>query len=289
VAWVFDANALPQLCDDATEMHVMRHAADLVNRCRPGTLAHELARCLDVVRKAIHLKHRKLRAIPAASVAIPLLLLLCDRLGPLLDRFARIVERGTPPRERKSRAKPPETQEAPEAPAEPAVGWALAHQPVPPDSPRFPRSTLWLQRLVPEAMRGRSWVANFVASPAVLAQLAITPQAGRHLRAICRLLVIPFPEHLRLPRRPRKPRPPGTAPRRRPPAPGAVLATPQAPPPAPKPYGSVPSFTPHRFEEGSVVLTPSLALGPGARPGQPPALGYPGHAFPRSGFIPKRY
>jgi hypothetical protein len=300
---MFDPQTLPQMPRVETGSLYRWHGLDMANRFPAGSLARRLAGGLDLVRKAVSLKLRPLQAVAAAAAAIPLLLVLCDRLSVLANRFARTVERGVPPRARRQATEtahhPADAPEAPApaAPAAPATHAApaapAAHATPQAARPMLPRRLLWLQRLVPEALIGRSWTCTFIVSPEVVAQLAITPQAARYLRAICRLLDIALPEHLRLPRRPRAPRHPRRAPgstaaRRRPTPAPAPAAAPQAPPPVPPtPYGSVPSFTPHQHPEGSVVLTPGLVLGPGAQPGSRPppgAYAVQGHAFDRTRF-----
>jgi hypothetical protein len=299
---VIDINALPQLPEETGERYVLRHPSDLVNRYQPGSPCHALAFGLDSIRRAIGLKHRTLRQIPAAPAAIPLLLLLITRLDRAMTRFARVVARGTPPRDRKARTEALRTEIAPAAsnpseaagPADPAQAPDSQTAAAKPQQESLPRKIVWLTRLVPEARYGRGQLAHVMDSPALIEQLARTPQLGRILRGLCHLLDIAIPKHLRLPRRPRtrRPRLPGAGTRRRPAraAQAAQAHSSQAPTalgvPRPPP---MPDFTPHSFAEGSVVLTPSLALGPGARPGGSPALSYPGHAFPRDGFFPKKY
>ncbi|MBV9656283.1 MAG: hypothetical protein JOZ42_17150 [Acetobacteraceae bacterium] len=73
-----------------------------------------------------------------------------------------------------------------------------------------PKAYGWLLTLAPELNTriGRAQIETLLADPALLALLAQAPQAGRILRPLCHMLRIERPDCLRLPPRPRRPRPP---------------------------------------------------------------------------------
>jgi len=152
-------------------------------------------------------------------------ILVWSRLRRLASRFVRLaarLEAGTKP--------------APPRPAAPRP-----KRPKPPH--RLPRGHAWLVRLVPEAASGASQLQHLLAEPEMAALIAATPQMGRLLRPLCRMLGVAPPPAIAKP-------PPvtGASPSR----PAAVRA-PRASPPAPRPR-------PRRTSSGLVALP--AACGP---------------------------
>ena len=91
--------------------------------------------------------------------------------------------------------------------ARPASG---APRPERSKAPYYPAAPGWLLRLVQPTGQYIMQVELFLARPETRALLAAAPQAGRILRPLCRAMLIPLPDHLRLPARPKpapKPRP----------------------------------------------------------------------------------
>jgi len=174
------------------------------------------------------------RAIAARSalsrLAAPLLILVWRRLRRTAARFAALTARiraGRLPRPTAGRRRP--AGRPPDA----------ARPPRPPPQ-RLPARSAWLIRLVPEAACSASQLRHLLDDPEMAALIAATPQMGRLLRPLCRMLGVDPPPGLR---------PPG---RRAPPAAApAAPSRPAAPKPAP-PARSPPtrSRRPRRYAPG---------------------------------------
>jgi len=96
--------------------------------------------------------------------------------------------------------------------------------------PYFPTGRAWLAGNRHEVCGFASQLNHFLARPDLADFLAAAPQAGRILRPLCHMLGLDPPEKLRLPQRPRRPRPrPATVPPASPPSP---TGTPDRPIPA---------------------------------------------------------
>jgi len=147
--------------------------ADRVNR-----LIEELCRALD--------KHARARFIEA-----PMLLLIWNRINGMARRFATLVKRvraGThkDPAPARSGNASPQPQGSPKpARAAPAA--------------KLPRHFNWLVNLLPEAERFGGELCWVLQRPEILMLIAETPQAGRILRPLCRMLGVEPPPAL-LPR-----------------------------------------------------------------------------------------
>jgi hypothetical protein len=128
----------------------------------------------------------------AITVARPLLILLWSRLNRTVLRFASLAARAAAgrlaaPRPRLARPAPVSPPSPRPRPRVPAVGFA------------------WLVRLVPGTAAYGSQLQHLLATPEMTALLATAPQAGRILRPLCRMLGVPLPPALRLPRVPPAP------------------------------------------------------------------------------------
>ncbi len=127
---------------------------------------------------------------PALAPILQLLYLRLFALVGRIDRLATRLRDGTLPKPR---------HRAPKSPTAP--------NPARPPALRLPSGRGWLFHI---AQRVAQWAPNveiYVNHSDVIALAAAAPQAGRLLRPLCRLLLVPIPEHIRLPPRPRKPRP----------------------------------------------------------------------------------
>ncbi|MBV9654036.1 MAG: hypothetical protein JOZ42_05690 [Acetobacteraceae bacterium] len=136
--------------------------------------------------------------------AAPLALGTWNRLNRLVARFSALVAaveagrfsiaRRTPVVERRPRQLAPESRKEARAQAVKVPS---------------PKAYGWLLTLAPELNTriGRAQIETLTADPALLALLAQAPQAGRILRPLCHMLRIPLPDCLRLPPRPKRPRP----------------------------------------------------------------------------------
>jgi hypothetical protein len=132
----------------------------------------------------------QLRRDPACG---PLFQLLWNRVGRaarLVGRLHALWQQGRLPRPRPSRAGRRTTVPAP-------------------SRPEFPRRRAWLVDLGGHHAAGSgSQLQYFLQRPDAAEFLAAVPQAGRHLRPLCRMLGVDLPPVLQLPpRAPRKPRP----------------------------------------------------------------------------------
>jgi hypothetical protein len=172
-------------------------------------------------------------------VPIPLIKLFWRRLRRMKARLVSIMARyhaGTLPPPRSARRDP--TPDPPAAaPDPPADAPDPADAPSPPPAPpplALPRYPGWVVRTIAGTLLRRFELEGILEDPATPAQVAELPQLGGMLRAMCRMLRAEVPRWLRLPRRPRKPRPS----RRRviPPAPDWAVNAPGA---IIKPDGSV--------------------------------------------------
>jgi hypothetical protein len=165
-----------------------------------------------------------------AWVPIPLIKLFWRRLRRMKARFASIMARfnaGTLPAPGSARRDP-----APDPPAEvPSPGDASnppaepppAAGPPPLELPRYPG---WVIRTICGTNLRQFELEDILEDPETPAYVADLPQLGGMLRAMCRMLGVKKPPWLRLPRRPRPPRPS----RRRviPPAPDWAINAPGA-------------------------------------------------------------
>ena len=77
---------------------------------------------------------------------------------------------------------------------------------------RLPTANAWLVRLVQPTVQFAGQIETIIARPEIQELLAAAPQAGRIFRPLYRMLGIPLPPSLRLPARPRRPRPAKVAP-----------------------------------------------------------------------------
>jgi hypothetical protein len=125
---------------------------------------------------------------------------------------------------------------APARAARPGVGPRPA-RPLPEFPPEYilPRGFGWLLRLAPETAAFGGQVEHFLADPELASLLAETPQAGRILRPLCRMLGIRPPPALRLPRRERPASSVPTAVSDRPADPGGSGPRPGSPPEVARP------------------------------------------------------
>jgi hypothetical protein len=104
---------------------------------------------------------------------------------------------------------------------------ATGRQPGAP-APAIPSGKAWLIRLVQPTAQYSGQIQAFLDDPAILALIAAAPQAGRIFRPLCRALGIDIPAILRLPPRPRSPKPrvePPPPPPKRPSHPALDLPT----------------------------------------------------------------
>jgi hypothetical protein len=151
----------------------------------PSLAAPSLSTWLGVIVQSLR------EAIAAHSarhrICSPLLALVWSRLGRRVAQFDRLLARIRAGRY-------------------PAVLWAREPrlpEPRLPDAwvitpPRLPRVDGWLVWLVPEASVYGSQLQHMLADPEMKALLAASPQAGRILRPLCRMLGIdPSPEMLK--------------------------------------------------------------------------------------------
>ena len=161
----------------------------------PTTLpAPELARTVSLIIDGLCRTTATRSAVD--RFAGPLLLLIFARLRRLADRFASLAARVEAQMIQAGPLPPPR-------PSRPAAGATQRTS----RKTRLPQSFAWLIRLVPGTAAYSGQVQALVANPQTAALLAAAPQAGRILRPLCRMLAIPLPDYLRLPR------PPSEAPR----------------------------------------------------------------------------
>lgn len=159
--------------------------------------AEPFGRILDLLCRAV-----AARGVGGWLGGLPVIL-IWSRLRRLAENFARLAERlaaGTPP-----------------GPPRPRHHASRPNRPKPPH--RLPQGTAWLVRLVPEAASGAAQLRHLLADPEMAALVAASPQAGRLLRPLCRMLGVDPPQAIAKP----KPRPAGTA----------APVPPQAPPARP--------------------------------------------------------
>lgn len=101
----------------------------------------------------------------------------------------------------------PTTPRRPRPQAEPAPEPRTA-----PAAPALPRAFGWMVRRAPEAGPAAGHLEQLVLDEETRRFVAAVPRAGRHLRPLCRALGLVPPDYLRLPPRPRAPRPPRRSP-----------------------------------------------------------------------------
>ena len=182
----------------------------------PRTPAQRLIVTLETLRRAVA-ENGKRRGIAGALV-----MLIWVRLGRTILRVARLAAlQGKPFR--------------PRGPRTPTV-----RPPRPKPQLRLPQGRLWLIRLIQETAFGASQLRHLLAQPETAAWIAETPQSGRVLRPLCRMLgVDPPPSIARPPPRPAAPPAPAPAatqeaPRRTAAGPAPTAAPPAAPPLPPR-------------------------------------------------------
>lgn len=113
-------------------------------------------------------------------------ILIWSRLRRLAHRFAGLAARleagaePDPPRHRSAAPRP--------------------NRPKPPH--RLPQGVAWLVRLVPEAASGAGQLRHLLTDAELAALIAASPQMGRVLRPLCRMLGVEPPPALAKPRRP---------------------------------------------------------------------------------------
>ena len=73
--------------------------------------------------------------------------------------------------------------------------------------PRLPRALGWVNHRIPDSAPPSGWLESLLHDPDTQSFVHAAPQAGRLLRPLCQALGLPQPDWLRLPPRPRKPRP----------------------------------------------------------------------------------
>ena len=135
--------------------------------------------------------------VPTGWLPIPFVRIMWRRLRQLNARFFAVLARfraGT-------LTKPSDPPRTPK-PADPAA---------PPPGPRpksLPRQVGWLFRKISYAGRRREELQDLLDDPETEKLVAATPQFGRTLRPLCKMLGVAPPAWLRLPARPRRPPPP---------------------------------------------------------------------------------
>lgn len=143
----------------------------------PLAATDRFALVIDGLRRSVAGSHRRLGG--------PLILLICNRLGRIVARFAAVAARVGTLRAGQNR---PECRPAPGrgAPSRPAAS---------PAGPLLPRGFAWLLRLVPEAAASGSQLQSLLSDPEMAALISAAPQIGRLLRPLCRMLAVePTPE-----------------------------------------------------------------------------------------------
>ena len=155
----------------------------------PRTPAQRLIVTLETLRRAVAENGKR------RGIAGPLLMLIWSHLRRTILRVARLAARqGKPFR--------------PRGPRTPTV-----RPPRPKPKLRLPQGRLWLIRLIQEAAFGASQLRHLLAQPETAAWIAETPQLGRVLRPLCRMLgVDPPPSIARPPPRPAAPAAPSPRP-----------------------------------------------------------------------------
>jgi hypothetical protein len=134
-----------------------------------------------------------------AFIPIPLIKLFWRRLRRMKARFASVMARfhaGTLPTPGSARRDP--------APDRPADAPSVADGPRPLELPRYPG---WVIYTICGTNLRCFELEEILEDPATPAHVAEVPQLGGMLRAMCRMLGVKKPAWLRLPRRPRRPRP----------------------------------------------------------------------------------
>lgn len=139
---------------------------------------------------------------PLPSLAPALWVLFWNRLGRAQRRFHALHAAWRAGTLRPSSPRPPRP------PAEPA----RAGEPRTTPAPALPRAFGWLIRRAPEAGPAAGQLEQLVHNEDTRRFVAAVPRAGRHLRPLCRALGLVPPDYLRLPPRPRAPRPPRRSP-----------------------------------------------------------------------------
>ena len=154
------------------------------------TLAGRLAPLIKGIIAAI--------GIPAARIPAlnPILTLVYRRIFALIGRLDRLAVKfrdGTLPKPRRRAPK-----------AQSVITKNRDRKP----ELRLPTRYGWLYHIAQPVAQWAPHIERFVNDPDTIALAAAAPQAGRLLRPLCRLMMVPIPDHLRLPPRPRKPRAP---------------------------------------------------------------------------------
>ena len=142
----------------------------------PSDLAERLAQILDGLRRAAAARAaKKPSAVAVVLLLWPYLHRLAARFDALMIRYR--AGRLTPPRPRANAAK------------------AIAGADTVPPRPRLPGGFAWLLRIAPDTAGMGGQVRHWLTDPEVAELLQASPQAGRLLRPLCRMLGIgPSPD-----------------------------------------------------------------------------------------------
>jgi hypothetical protein len=170
-------------------------------------LAQSLA---DRFTTIAHMLRKTLGAPDYARFNLSLKWAVWHRISLLSRRFRSLSCNPRPIRERKPGAKAQTAPEPAEAPAPPP--------PVGAKKSKLPGQNGWLLQTFPghHIPYVRGHLIRFLEDPDTLSLHAANPRIGRVLRPICHMLAIPLPTYLKLPRKPRPPRPkPARKPARR--------------------------------------------------------------------------
>jgi hypothetical protein len=179
---------------------------------QPTDPAERFASIITAMRKAAADSH------VARGVSGPLILLIWNYLGRLMQKFAAIaakVRAGALPAPRKPRSRAPLPVAEPPLPAKPRKPSLL------------PRGPMWMLKLFGWHVGNHACLLEtLLKDPDMAALIAAAPQLGRLLRPLCRALgrdpgaaaLPPQPPQARQPRKPRPHRPkipkPGAAPKK---------------------------------------------------------------------------
>jgi hypothetical protein len=166
---------------------------------QPTDPAERFARIIVSMRQAAADSH------VARGVSGPLILLIWNYLGRILNQFAAIaakVRAGTLPARRAPKPRAPLPPAEPPLPAKPRKRSPL------------PRGEMWLIKLFGWHVGGHgSQLGHLLNDPDMAALIAAAPQLGRLIRPLCRALggdagAAKLPPRPPRPQQPRKPRPP---------------------------------------------------------------------------------
>ena len=179
----------------------------------------------DIARRLVPTIRGIIAAIGIPASRIPSLAqvlgLVYRRIFALIGRLDRLMVKfnaGTLPKPRHRASRPPASAR-PDSASKPAL--------------RIPAAQGWIFRVAQPAAQWRPHVERFVNDPDIIALAAAAPQAGRLLRPLCRLMLVPIPEQLRLPPRPPRAHPMPPRPKSQRPLQPAAPVAPMPAPPAP--------------------------------------------------------